>query len=65
MEDFDKAGGMPVLLKALGADARPSIQQESAAKPSAHSWQNVAAPGDWQTAIPHLGRGRWGQRHPS
>ena len=50
MEDFDKAGGVPVLLKAL----EPMLDLDTAGvsgQTLGALLQNVAAPGAWQTAI--------------
>ena len=50
MEDFDKAGGVPVLLKAL----EPMLDLDAigvSGQSLGALLQNVAAPGDWQTAI--------------
>ena len=50
MEDFDKAGGVPVLLKAL----EPMLDLDTvgvSGQTLGALLQNVAAPGAWQTAI--------------
>ena len=50
MEDFDKAGGVPVLLKAL----EPMLDLDAigvSGQTLGALLQDVAAPGDWQTAI--------------
>ena len=50
MEDFDKAGGVPVLLKAL----EPMLDLDAigvSGQTLGTLLQDVAAPGDWQTAI--------------
>ena len=50
MEDFDKAGGVPVLLKAL----EPMLDLDEigvSGQTLGALLQDVAAPGDWQTAI--------------
>ncbi|MCY3664724.1 MAG: dihydroxy-acid dehydratase [Gemmatimonadetes bacterium] len=50
MEDFDKAGGVPVLLKAL----EPMLDLDAvgvSGQTLGALLQNVAAPGAWQTAI--------------
>ena len=50
MEDFDKAGGVPVLLKAL----EPMLDLDAvgvSGQPLGALLQNIAAPGAWQTAI--------------
>ena len=50
MEDFDKAGGVPVLLKAL----EPMLDLDTIGvngQPLGALLQDVAAPGAWQTAI--------------
>ena len=54
MEDFDKAGGVPVLLKAL----EPMLDLDTigvTGQPLGALLQNVDAPGAWQTAIRTLG----------
>ena len=50
MEDFDKAGGVPVLLKAL----EPMLDRDEigvSGQTLGALLQNVAAPGAWQTAV--------------
>ena len=50
MEDFDKAGGVPVLLKAL----EPMLDLDAkgvSGQTLGELLQNVAAPGAWQTAV--------------
>ncbi|MDE2809785.1 MAG: dihydroxy-acid dehydratase [Gemmatimonadota bacterium] len=50
MEDFDKAGGVPVLLKAL----EPMLDLDAvgvSGQPLGALLQNIAPPGAWQTAI--------------
>ena len=55
MEDFDKAGGVPVLLKALGADARPRYNRSQRPNPR----RTLAGCGRTRCVAnrdPHLGR---------